>query len=131
VTVGDAVVLVQAAAVLLLVVRLVQCEGWGLLVLQGLLVVVEGERKMWVDHNTLPEYIWALCLQMAVSNHHILHRTIVRPCIEILQDTCPHLIDCPAPHPDFPRTWVPVFPPGYPGVQFLFGLAVHHLTYHL
>jgi hypothetical protein len=50
--VGDAEVLVQAAAVLLLVVWLVRCGGWGLLVLQGLLVVVEGERKMWVDHNT-------------------------------------------------------------------------------
>jgi hypothetical protein len=52
VTVGEAVVLVQAAAVLLLVVQLVQRGGWELLVLQGLLVVVEGERKMWVDHNT-------------------------------------------------------------------------------
>jgi hypothetical protein len=49
--VGDAVVLVQAAVVLLLVVRLVRHGGWGLLVLQGLLVVVEGERKIWVDHN--------------------------------------------------------------------------------
>jgi hypothetical protein len=52
VTVGEAVVLVQAAAALLLVVQLVQRGGWVLLVLQGLLVVVEGERKMWVDHNT-------------------------------------------------------------------------------
>jgi hypothetical protein len=43
--VGEAVVLVQAVA-LLLVVQLVRCGGWGLLVLQGLLVVVEGERKM-------------------------------------------------------------------------------------
>jgi hypothetical protein len=51
VTVGDTVVLVQAAAALLLVVQLVRCGGWVLLVLQGLLVVVEGERKMWVDHN--------------------------------------------------------------------------------
>jgi hypothetical protein len=49
--VGDVVVLVQAAMALLLVVRLVRHGGWGLLVLQGLLVVVEGERKMWVDHN--------------------------------------------------------------------------------
>jgi hypothetical protein len=56
VTVGDAVVLVQAAAALLLVVQLVRCGGWGLLVLQGLLVVVEGERKMWVDHNTADVY---------------------------------------------------------------------------
>ena len=48
-------VLVQAAAALLLVVvQLVRCEGWILLVLQGLLVVVEGERKMWVDHNMTP-----------------------------------------------------------------------------
>jgi hypothetical protein len=52
VTVGDTVVLVQAAMALLLVVQLVQHEEWGLQVLQGLLVVVEGERKMWVDHNT-------------------------------------------------------------------------------
>jgi hypothetical protein len=37
---------------LLLVVQLVRRGGWGLLVLQGMLVVVEGERKMWVDHNT-------------------------------------------------------------------------------
>jgi hypothetical protein len=51
VTVGNTVVLVQAAAVLLLVVPLVQRGKWGLLVLQRLLVVVEGERKMWVDHN--------------------------------------------------------------------------------
>jgi hypothetical protein len=51
--VGEAVVLVQAAAALLLVVQLVRRGGWVLLVLQGLLVVVEGERKMWVDHNTL------------------------------------------------------------------------------
>jgi hypothetical protein len=43
-------VLVQAAA-LLLVVQLVRHGGWGLLVLQGLLVVVEGERKIWADHN--------------------------------------------------------------------------------
>jgi hypothetical protein len=49
--VGEAVVLVQAAAALLLVVQLVRRGGWVLLVLQGLLVVVEGERKMWVDHN--------------------------------------------------------------------------------
>jgi hypothetical protein len=52
VTVGEAVVLVQAAAALRLVVQLVRRGGWVLLVLQGLLVVVEGERKMWVDHNT-------------------------------------------------------------------------------
>jgi hypothetical protein len=52
VTVGSTEVLVQVAAVLLLVVQLVQHGGWGLLVLQGLLVVVEGERKMWMDHNT-------------------------------------------------------------------------------
>jgi hypothetical protein len=49
--VGEAVVLVQATAALLLVVQLVRRGGWVLLVLQGLLVVVEGERKMWVDHN--------------------------------------------------------------------------------
>jgi hypothetical protein len=55
VTVGEAVVLVQAAAALLLVVRLVRRGGWVLLVLQGLLVVVEGERKMWVDHNSRTE----------------------------------------------------------------------------
>jgi hypothetical protein len=70
VTVGDAVVLVQAAVVLLLVVRLVRHGGWGLLVLQGLLVVVEGERKIWVDHNTIvvkngfakgPETLKVLC----------------------------------------------------------------------
>jgi hypothetical protein len=54
VTVGEAVVLVQAAAALLLVVQLVRRGGWVLLVLQGLLVVVEGERKMWVDHNMTP-----------------------------------------------------------------------------
>jgi hypothetical protein len=53
--VGNAVVLVQVAAVLLLVVQLVRRGGWGLLVLQGLLVVVEGERKMWVDHNMGPQ----------------------------------------------------------------------------
>ena len=53
-TVGEAVVLVQAAAALLLVVQLVRRGGWVLLVLQGLLVVVEGERKMWVDHNMMP-----------------------------------------------------------------------------
>jgi hypothetical protein len=47
VTVGEAVVLVQAAMAL----QLVRRGGWVLLVLQGLLVVVEGERKMWVDHN--------------------------------------------------------------------------------
>jgi hypothetical protein len=52
VTVGDTEVLVQVAAALLLVVQLVRRGGWGLLVLQGLLMVVEGERKMWVDHNT-------------------------------------------------------------------------------
>jgi hypothetical protein len=51
VTVGDAVVLVQVAVALLLVVQLARCGEWGLLVLQGLLVVVEGERKMWVDYN--------------------------------------------------------------------------------
>jgi hypothetical protein len=50
VTVGDAVVLVQVAAVLLLV-QLVRRGEWVLLVLQRLLVVVEGERKMRVDHN--------------------------------------------------------------------------------
>jgi hypothetical protein len=50
--VGNTVVLVQAAVALLLVVQLVQCGGWGLLVLQGMLVVVEGERKMWVDYNS-------------------------------------------------------------------------------
>jgi hypothetical protein len=43
---GGTGVLVQAAMALLLVVRLVQRGGWGLLVLQGMLVVVEGERKM-------------------------------------------------------------------------------------
>jgi hypothetical protein len=32
-------------------VQLVRHGEWVLLVLQGLLVVVEGERKMWVDHN--------------------------------------------------------------------------------
>jgi hypothetical protein len=41
-------------AALLLVVQLVRHGEWGLLVLQGLLVVVEGERKMWVDHNSHP-----------------------------------------------------------------------------
>jgi hypothetical protein len=36
---------------------------WGLLVLQGLLVVVEGERKMWVDHNihTVNHYHQGAC----------------------------------------------------------------------
>jgi hypothetical protein len=52
--VGGTEVLVQAVAVLLLVVQLVRHGGWGLLVLQGLVVVVEGERKIRVDHN-----IWA------------------------------------------------------------------------
>jgi hypothetical protein len=47
-------VLVQVAAALLLVVQLVRRGEWVLLVLQGLLVVVEGERKMWVDHNKEP-----------------------------------------------------------------------------
>jgi predicted flavoprotein YhiN len=51
VTVGNAVVLVQAAMILLLEVRLVRRGEWGLLVLQRLLVVVEGERKIQVDHN--------------------------------------------------------------------------------
>jgi hypothetical protein len=34
------------------VVQLVRRGEWVLLVLLGLLLVVEGERKMWVDHNT-------------------------------------------------------------------------------
>ena len=57
-TVGEALVLVQAAAALLLVVQLVRRGGWVLLVLQGLLVVVEGERKMWVDHNSKSARRW-------------------------------------------------------------------------
>jgi hypothetical protein len=52
VTVGEAVVLVQAAAALLLVVQLVRHGGW------VLLVVVEGERKMWVDHNNTQKVGW-------------------------------------------------------------------------
>jgi hypothetical protein len=43
-------------AALLLVVQLVRHGEWVLLVLQELLVVVEGERKMWVDHNSLAHY---------------------------------------------------------------------------
>jgi hypothetical protein len=49
--VGGTVVLVQVAVALLLVVWLVRQVGWVLLVWQERLVVVEGERKMWVDHN--------------------------------------------------------------------------------
>jgi hypothetical protein len=56
-TAGDTGVLVQAAAVLLLVVRLVRHGEWRLLVLQGMLVVVEGERKMWVDHNSMHVFV--------------------------------------------------------------------------
>jgi hypothetical protein len=41
------------ARALLLVVQLVQHGEWGLLVWQGMLVVVEVERKMWVDHNNV------------------------------------------------------------------------------
>jgi hypothetical protein len=44
--VGEAVVLVQVVMALLLVMQLARHGGWVLLVLQGLLVVVEGERKM-------------------------------------------------------------------------------------
>jgi hypothetical protein len=62
--VGEAVVLVQAAAALLLVVQLVRHGGWVLLVLQGLLVVVEGERKMWVDHNNIGG---SLCESMEIE----------------------------------------------------------------
>jgi hypothetical protein len=49
----DTMVLVQVAMALLLVVRLVQRGEWEWLVLQEMLVAVEGERKMWVDHNSL------------------------------------------------------------------------------
>jgi hypothetical protein len=44
-------------------VQLVRRGGWVLLVLQGLLVVVEGERKMWVDHNTNPKFVCAQYLK--------------------------------------------------------------------
>jgi hypothetical protein len=53
VTADDTVVLVQVARALLLVVQLVRWGEWVLLVWQGMLVVMEGERKMWVDHNKM------------------------------------------------------------------------------
>jgi hypothetical protein len=53
------------------------------------------------------------------------------PHIKIPLDTLSYLVAHPAPYSDFLQTRVPVLPSGYSEVLYLFGLAAHHLTYHL